>query len=58
MEDKELNAFRDSKPHHQEEWLRNAFVVEGKEVGEIAKELHISYKLVHILLEKYGIKYD
>ena len=55
METKEVNEFRDTKPHQQEDWLRNAYVVEGKEVGDIAKELNISVKLVHIKLKEFGI---
>ena len=55
MESKELNAFKDSKPHNNEDWLRNAYLVEGKEVGEIANELGISTKLVHIKLKEYGL---
>lgn len=55
MENKEVNAFRDTKPHKNEDWLRNAYLVEGKEVGEISKDLNISTKLVHILLKEYGI---
>jgi transcriptional regulator with PAS, ATPase and Fis domain len=55
MENKETNAFRDTKPHQQEDWLRNAYTVQGKEVGEIAKELNVSVKLVHIKLKEFGI---
>lgn len=55
MESREVNDFRDTKPHQQEDWLRNAYAVEGKEVGEIAKELNISVKLVHIKLKEFGI---
>jgi hypothetical protein len=55
METKEINAFRDTKPHQSEDWLRNAYLVEGKEVGEIANELNVSVKLVHIKLKEYGL---
>lgn len=55
MENQEINEFRNTKPHQQEDWLRNAYLVEGKEVGEIAKELNISTKLVHIKLKEYGL---
>lgn len=55
METKEINAFRDTKPHQNEDWLRNAYLVEGKEVGEIANELNISTKLVHTLLKEFNI---
>lgn len=55
METREVNDFRDTKPHKQEEWLRNAYLVEEKEVGQIANELNISTKLVHIKLKEYGI---
>lgn len=55
LENKEINAFRDTKPHQKEDWLRNAYLTEGKEVGEIAKELNISTKLVHTLLKEFKI---
>lgn len=56
MENKELNEFRNTKPHQKEDWLRNAYLVEGKEVGEIANELNISTKLVHTLLKEFNIR--
>ncbi len=55
MENKEINEFRNTKPHQNEDWLRNAYLVQGKEVGEIAKELAISVKLVHIKLKEFNI---
>lgn len=55
METREVNEFRDTKPHQREEWLRNAYLVEGKEVGDLANELNVSVKLIHILLKEYGI---
>lgn len=55
MDTQEVNDFRATKPHKSEDWLRNAYLVEGKEVGEIASELHISVKLVHTLLKEYQI---
>lgn len=55
LANKEINEFRDTKPHQSEDWLRNAYLVEGKEVGEIAKELNISSKLVLIKLNEYNI---
>ena len=55
MESKEINAFKDAKPHQQEDWLRTAYLLEGKEVGEIANELNISSKLVHIKLKEFNI---
>lgn len=54
METKEVNDFRNTKPHKDKEWLAKAWS-EGKEAGEIANELNISTKLVHILLKEYGI---
>jgi DNA-binding CsgD family transcriptional regulator len=54
MEDKELAAFRDTKPHNDKETLSNLWK-DGLEVNEIAKLLHISTKLVHIKLKEYGI---
>ena len=56
MESKEINDFRNTKPHQQESWLRNAYLVQGKEVGEIANELNISVKLVHLKLKEFGIR--
>lgn len=55
MENKEINDFRDTKPHQDEQWLRNAYLVENKRVGEIAEELNISTKLVHIKLKEFGL---
>lgn len=54
MENKEINEFRNTKPHQNEDWLRNAWL-QGKEAGEIAKELNISTKLVLIKLKEFGI---
>lgn len=56
MENKELIELRNTKPHNDYDWLYNAYVVQGKEVGEIANELSISVKLVHIKLKEFGIQ--
>jgi len=54
MESKEINDFRDTKPHNNKEWLSKAWS-DGKQVSEIANELNISVKLVHIKLKEYGL---
>lgn len=46
---------KDSKPHNSYDWMHTAFVVQGKEVGEIANELSISTKLVIIKLKEHGL---
>ena len=46
---------KDSKPHNNPDWMKNAFLVQGKEVGEIANELNISTKLVLIKLEEFKL---
>jgi hypothetical protein len=56
MENKELIEFKNTKPHNDKDWLYNAYVVQEKEVGEIANELSISVKLVHIKLKEFGIR--
>jgi transcriptional regulator of acetoin/glycerol metabolism len=56
MENKELIELRNTKPHNSKDWLFNAYTVQGKTVGEIANELSISVKLVHIKLKEFGIR--
>ena len=55
METKEVNEFRDTKPHQKKDWLYNAYVVQGKSVSEISNELNISVKLVHALINEFGL---
>lgn len=44
-------------PHHKDkQWMENA-VAEGKSSRTIAKELHISYKLVEMKLKEFGIPF-
>lgn len=43
------------KLHQDEEYLRNAINTQNSR--EIAKDLHVSYKLVEIYLEKYNIPF-
>lgn len=45
----------DIKLHNSRDWMTNAFVVQGKEVGEISKELRISVKLVILKLKEFGL---
>jgi len=54
MENIELINFRNNKPHNSKETLEQLWK-SGKTVGEIAKLLHISTKLVHIKLNEYKI---
>lgn len=44
------------KFHHNEEFLRKA-VQMGSTPKEIAKELHVSYKLVEMYLRMYEIEF-
>ena len=46
-----------TKLHQNEEFLRKAIEL-GSTSKEIAKELHVSYKLVELYLRKYGIKHN
>lgn len=46
---------KDSNLHNNYEWMHQAYVVDEKEVGEIANELHISSKLVLIKLRELGL---
>lgn len=57
MENKELNDFRNTKPHHNKENLVN-LVDELKSVSAVAKYLNISTKLVNLKLKEFGIRVD
>jgi len=57
MENKELNALRNTKPHQNKELL-SEIVQEQKSVKNIANYLNISTKLVNIKLKEYGIRVD
>lgn len=46
---------KDANLHNNYDWMHNAYVVEEKEVGQIANELHISSKLVLIKLKEHGL---
>jgi DNA invertase Pin-like site-specific DNA recombinase len=54
MENKELIAFRNSKPHQNKETL-SALLDDGSSPSEIAKKLHVSTKLVKIKLKEYRL---
>lgn len=43
--------------HKDESYLRDA-MTSGKTSKDIANELHVSYKLVEIYLEKYAIPFN
>ena len=45
-----------SKPHQNKEFLQKAIQM-GSTPKEIAKELHVSYKLVEMYLRMYEIKF-
>lgn len=55
MEDKELNQFRDTKPHNNKEIFTDLWET-NMTVHEISQLLHISVKLVHIKLKEYGLR--
>lgn len=57
MENKDLNEFRNTKPHHNKESLVK-IVDELKTVSGIANYLNISTKLVNLKLKEYGIRVD
>lgn len=42
--------------HQDENYLRHA-MESGKTSRDISKDLHVSYKLIEIYLEKYGIPF-
>lgn len=46
---------KDANLHNNYDWMHTAFIVDQKEVGEIANELHISTKLVIIKLKELGL---
>ncbi len=46
---------KDAKLHNSLDWMTNAYLVQGKEAGEIANELNISTKLVLIKLKEHGL---
>jgi DNA-binding CsgD family transcriptional regulator len=54
MENKELIAYRNSKPHQNKETLA-ALVNEGYLPSQIAKHLHISTKLVNLKLKEFKL---
>jgi DNA-binding NarL/FixJ family response regulator len=54
MENKELIAYRNTKPHQNKEMLA-ALLSEGLNASEIAKKLHISNKLVNLKLKEYRL---
>ena len=55
MENKELIAYRNSKPHQNKEMLAALFS-EGLNTSEIAKKLHVSNKLVEIMRKRFGLR--
>jgi hypothetical protein len=57
LANKELNDFRNTKPHHNKENLVN-LVDELKTVSGVANYLNISTKLVNLKLKEFGIRVD
>jgi hypothetical protein len=57
MDIKELNHFRNTKPHHNKENLAK-IVDELKTVSGVANYLNISTKLVNLKLREFGIRVD
>lgn len=55
MENKELIAYRNSKPHQNKEMLAALFS-EGLNTSEIGKRLHVSTKLVEIMRKQFGLR--
>ena len=44
-----------SKPYQQEDWLRNAYVTQGKSTGDIASEFGVTEENILFFLRRYGI---
>jgi DNA-binding CsgD family transcriptional regulator len=55
MENKELIAYRNSKPHQNKETLA-ALINEGLTTSEIGKKLHVSTRLVDIMRKQFGLR--
>ena len=55
MENKELIAYRNTKPHQNKEML-SALFSEGLNTSEIGKKLHVSTKLVEIMRKQFGLR--
>ena len=55
MENKEMIAFRNTKPHQNKEMLAALFS-EGLNTSEISKKLHVSAKLVEIMRKQFGLR--
>jgi DNA-directed RNA polymerase specialized sigma subunit len=55
MENKELIAYMNSKPHQNKEMLAALFS-EGLNTSEIGKKLHVSTKLVEIMRKQFGLR--
>ena len=47
---------KDAKLHKNYDWMFNAYVTKGMEVGEISNTLNISRKLVLVWLENHKIR--
>lgn len=43
-----------TKPYTDKEWIYNEYVINGRSARELSKELHVSYKLIQIYVEKFG----
>ena len=43
-----------TKPYTDKEWIYNEYVVNNRSARELSKELHVSYKLIQIYVEKFG----
>lgn len=55
MEDKEIIAYRNSKPHTDQAVLTDLWN-KHQSIKAIANHLHISKKLVEIKMKEYGIQ--
>jgi transcriptional regulator of aromatic amino acid metabolism len=55
MENKELIAFRNTKPHQDKSALSELWNKYGN-IKDIAKHLHISSKLVMLKIREFGLK--
>jgi hypothetical protein len=55
MDNKELIAYRNAKPHQNKEMLAALFS-EGLNTSEISKRLHVSTTLVEIMRKQFGLR--
>lgn len=43
-----------TKPYTDKEWIYNEYVIKKRSARELSRDLHVSYKLIQIYVEKFG----